>query len=303
MNHVTGLLQSFRDPKLQVIGSAAAFVLVAGLAIYVSPVPHPFSPPPSANAAPAAEAAPLAAAEPVPAVVRIKAVNAAPAMSPLNAITSTDQGSDLRAARPSDRSSLTRALQADLARAQCYDGPVNSLWTTQTKEAMRRFTLAVNAQLPVSEPDDILLALLESNSGAKCPAGDVAAAAHTPSPAHVIADRLAPAVPIPGPQVTLVEPRKAAAVSPMIERIWARADLLVPAIKTTAAAAVVAPVTMTPDEPKRPAKAEPRAPNLPPEAQRRLRPFNPKPAPFAGVGKSITKGVKSLQRSIASIFN
>ncbi len=72
--------------------------------------------------------------------------------------------------RQDDRSSA-RAVQRELKRAGCYDGPVNGAWSPSTRKAMGEFTGLVNARLPVDHPDPILLVLLETHDKVSC-AGD-----------------------------------------------------------------------------------------------------------------------------------
>lgn len=77
-----------------------------------------------------------------------------------------------------DRSQLARELQKELRRVGCYDGEINGGWTTSTKRAMKTFTERVNASLPVEEPDQVLLSLLQGQPdkacGRPCPAGESA---------------------------------------------------------------------------------------------------------------------------------
>ena len=76
---------------------------------------------------------------------------------------------------PLDRASLTRDLQRQLQRVGCYKGSISGVWSPSTRQAMKQFIDHVNATLPVSEPDHILLAMLQSHEekacGQGCPAG------------------------------------------------------------------------------------------------------------------------------------
>ena len=67
-----------------------------------------------------------------------------------------------------DRGSLTRALQRELKSVGCYNGEINGVWTTSTRQAMKTFTDRANAKLPVSEPDQVLLALIKGNRHFGC---------------------------------------------------------------------------------------------------------------------------------------
>jgi hypothetical protein len=74
-----------------------------------------------------------------------------------------------------DRGSLAQELQRELARVGCYDGQINGVWTTSTRQAMKAFLERVNATLPINHPDDILLALVRGQRvmtcGTPCPSG------------------------------------------------------------------------------------------------------------------------------------
>lgn len=72
--------------------------------------------------------------------------------------------------RQDDRS-LARAVQRELKRAGCYEGPVNGAWSPSTRKAMGEFTGLVNARLPVDHPDPILLVLLETHDKVSCTPG------------------------------------------------------------------------------------------------------------------------------------
>jgi hypothetical protein len=76
---------------------------------------------------------------------------------------------------PGDRAALARDLQVELRRVGCYGGDLNAVWTPATRKAMKAFTDRVNATLPIEEPDDILLTLVQAQQGEvcgkPCPAG------------------------------------------------------------------------------------------------------------------------------------
>lgn len=76
--------------------------------------------------------------------------------------------------RQDDRS-LARAVQKELKRAGCYDGPINGAWSPSTRKAMGEFTGLVNARLPVDHPDPILLVLLETHDKVSCTPGGASA--------------------------------------------------------------------------------------------------------------------------------
>ena len=60
------------------------------------------------------------------------------------------------------------ALQSELKRVGCYDGDVNGVWNARSRAAMKAFTERVNATLPVDNPDQILLALVQGHRGRAC---------------------------------------------------------------------------------------------------------------------------------------
>jgi hypothetical protein len=298
---VSRLLESVKHPKAQGIGTAIAFALTSGLAIYGSTVPNDarqrslsFAAPPPV--VPVTEAANNVVAAAPAQVVVLDASGATSVVGPHaaggNRVSTLDPGLDPGSANPGDRMTLTRALQTKLAGAQCYTGPVNGIWSPQSKDAMRRFTTAVNAQLPINEPDHILLSLIESNSTAVCSAIET-------KPADI------PALPVVQSASESSTTHPPAVLDPA-------AAQAIP----SAAAARVTPITVTPiDPPLQVTKPAPRAARTQArpdprqqvrqqvQAQRPLPSYKPKPAPFAGVARSISKGVQSIERSLASIFN
>ncbi len=76
-----------------------------------------------------------------------------------------------------ERRELALNLQRELKRVGCYRGTVDGIWRSSSKRAMARFIDRVNASLPVTEPDVILLTLIRGHRdgvcGAGCPAGQV----------------------------------------------------------------------------------------------------------------------------------
>ena len=78
------------------------------------------------------------------------------------------------------RRDLTRALQRELKRVHCYDGPIDGEWLLQSKRATKAFLDRVNASLPIDKPDQILLTLVKRHvavaCGQDCPDGQSLAA-------------------------------------------------------------------------------------------------------------------------------
>lgn len=94
-------------------------------------------------------------------------------------------------AAPGER--LTRAIQAELKRVGCYTGDVDGDWGPATRRAMQSFNDRVNASLPTSQPDYILLTLLQGHTaqacGAACPYGQAQSEEGACLPRSVIAER------------------------------------------------------------------------------------------------------------------
>lgn len=71
-------------------------------------------------------------------------------------------------ASPEDAVSLARALQRELKRAGCYHGEINGNWNNSTRQAMKTFIDIANAKLPVTNPDPVLLALMQGDQHMGC---------------------------------------------------------------------------------------------------------------------------------------
>jgi hypothetical protein len=69
---------------------------------------------------------------------------------------------------PDTRYKLITDIQQQLKRLGCYYGRIDGSWGVGSKDAMRSFTERVNAELPIDEPDYLLLTLLQSHSGKVC---------------------------------------------------------------------------------------------------------------------------------------
>lgn len=70
--------------------------------------------------------------------------------------------------RTSANVDLARAIQGQLARVGCYSGPINGMWSEASQSAMKDFNARVNASLPVEQPDEVLLALVENYKDNAC---------------------------------------------------------------------------------------------------------------------------------------
>jgi hypothetical protein len=77
----------------------------------------------------------------------------------------------LRSSQPGDaatRYELARDLQRGLKRAGCYGGAITGVWSPSTKRAMSVFLERANASLPITDPDYILLSLVQSHDEIVC---------------------------------------------------------------------------------------------------------------------------------------
>jgi peptidoglycan hydrolase-like protein with peptidoglycan-binding domain len=138
--------------------------------------------------------------------------------------------------RSLDRTGLVRELQRQLKRTGCYAGEVHGSWTPSVRQAMRTLVQRANAVLPVEEPDQILLAMAESQPDLACdrpcPAGQslaegqclptaVMARASKPQPAPVFGlpatdDEPDTNQPVPAGRMGLAGPRPEAPESPAV---------------------------------------------------------------------------------------
>lgn len=76
---------------------------------------------------------------------------------------------------PGARYELALQIQRELKRVGCYDGRLDGSWGFGSKRALGLFMERVNAALPTTEPDYILLSLITSHGkpvcGVQCPTG------------------------------------------------------------------------------------------------------------------------------------
>ncbi len=139
----------------------------------------------------------------------------------------------IRSSKPGDwqaRTELARDLQKALTRAGCYGGEISGSWTQSTRRAMGAFIAKVNASLPVSEPDYILLTLMQSHPnavcGGSCSRNEVAQDDGRCVPHAIMAQaektraRISAAAPVITPPVVAapVEPARVAALQPPAAR-------------------------------------------------------------------------------------
>jgi hypothetical protein len=72
------------------------------------------------------------------------------------------------AAVPENRDGLARLLQRELTRIGCYGGTISGVWGKAPRQAMRAFLVHINATLPVDQPDEILLRLVQAEQQRVC---------------------------------------------------------------------------------------------------------------------------------------
>jgi hypothetical protein len=56
----------------------------------------------------------------------------------------------------------------ELKRVGCYNGPIGPVWTPAARNSMKAFIRHVNATLPVEQPDQVLLAMVQGHRGQAC---------------------------------------------------------------------------------------------------------------------------------------
>lgn len=212
--------------------------------------------------------------------------------------------------RFNDELNVTRAVQRQLKRAGCYDGPVNGIWNAQTRRGMGTFTDRVNARLPVDRADPVLLVLLETHNTTTCAAGAPVKADERRAEVASIEDRR------PDERretrVTDVAEETSEPASPRAEDLGysaeaQRAPNPMASMQTASTernaetagfgagetAALAAAGTAAAG-----AAVTPRERASPPERRRTARKYKKQP----NLAKSVSKGFKSLQRSLNKLF-
>jgi hypothetical protein len=123
------------------------------------------------------------------------------------------QSASLAPRDESTRYKLITDIQQHLKRVGCYYGRIDGSWGASTKDAMRTFTDRVNAELPLDEPDYLLLSLLQSHGEkacGECPPGLALAPNGRCVPQPVVAQ----SHPGDAPKATAPETREAKATLP-----------------------------------------------------------------------------------------
>jgi hypothetical protein len=90
------------------------------------------------------------------------------------------------------RKRLAQAIQTELRRVGCYHGNIDGDWDADSRRAMKAFNDRVNASLPVTQADYILLTLLQGHAakvcGTVCPSGQALADDGTCQPRSVLTE-------------------------------------------------------------------------------------------------------------------
>lgn len=205
----------------------------------------------------------------------------------------------LSESRFNDALNVTRAVQRQLKRAGCYDGPVNGVWNAPTRRGMAEFTDRVNAQLPVDRVDPVLLVLLETHNTTSC-TGEAPAKARPAETASI-----APRSDARDVTRVSVEPEEVVAAPPRAEDLgYSSAERRAPNPMTSMQTASTEPdsgsfgtgeaAALTAAG----AAAMHRERAAPPERRRTARKYKKKPS----LARSVSKGLKSLQRSLDKLF-
>jgi hypothetical protein len=69
---------------------------------------------------------------------------------------------------PLSRNAVLHELQRQLKRVGCYKGRIGEDWASATRPSMMAFLERVNATLPTTEPDEVLLTLVRAAPGLVC---------------------------------------------------------------------------------------------------------------------------------------
>jgi hypothetical protein len=196
-----------------------------------------------------------------------------------------------------DRRALTRALHAELKRVGCYKGRIKRRWSARSRKAMQAFTTRVNAVLPVDEPDQILLALVQAHPEQVCGVPEVVPVKAMPpqQKAELIPEELdKPAKPV---EPVAVAAPGGAASSEGEEKLAAKSGT-VPQTprKSQSQEIAAAPVIVDTPKPKvqkaSKSKVERRARRV-----RRKKKFGPPPA-----ARAVMRNLKKLERALGGAF-
>jgi hypothetical protein len=234
------------------------------------------------------------------------------------AVTASPRGTDVTGAGMS----ISQALHKSLRRAECYDGPLDGAWTRRSKDAMARFLAATNSTLPVERPDQVLLALIQTNPTARCSSGtsakDPASAPRVVASLEPAAQQIAvnfsppvplrtdPSQPIPKAVVSIApKPSPTPAPTPAAVAVAVTAPAQSqPDPASLAAAALAAPVVALASPPRRAARSLRTGRPVRvarPAFRRHIHRRNANPS-VAAISRTLSRNVRSLQRALTSGF-
>lgn len=224
----------------------------------------------------------------------------APAPSPAVRPQAPKEGA-LSESRFNDDVNVTRAVQRQLKRADCYEGPVNGVWNAQTRRGMAVFTSRVNARLPVDRADPVLLMLLESNQEVSCTGGATSARNEVASIAEQreagTRDLQRAAITEEATDEPQVKPPRAEDLGYSAEE--RRAPNPLSSVETASTGIDTETGSIGAGEAAAGAAATPRERASRPEQRRRTaRRYKKQPS----LARSVSKGLKSLQRSLNKLF-
>src|SRR5262245_15339924 len=163
-------VQSTRKPMIRTCG-VVLFLTGAGVGIFVL-----LSSEDAGGEAALRQPSDVSAPAPAPAEeVLVQDAIAVPSASAANALSLADASARMPVGQhtpspelPFGRARLTRDIQLQLRRVDCYHGQIDEVWSSTVRKSMKAFTDRVNAVLPVEQPEIVLLALLQNHKGTAC---------------------------------------------------------------------------------------------------------------------------------------
>lgn len=194
---------------------------------------------------------------------------------------------------------LAASIEAELARAGCYDGEPKGRWTAASRQAMRNFTREANARLPVDRPDAVLFALVSGSASIRCAVAcaeplraDDACAAATPSA------KARPRNEIASLESTPELATGALALKPIAPRFDSAMKPAEPVLKDPTPATTVALVEPPSSETTTPRPARKAASASKSKSKARLS----KARRNGSKGPSLARSMKSLSRTLKLVF-
>lgn len=128
----------------------------------------------------------------------------------------------LKPKSPTDRYKLVVKIQRKLKKRRCYWGRIDGSWGAGSKYAMQAFVDRVNANLPVEDPDYVLLALLQTNSRKTCdgcPAGHITTDGGSCVPQTILAEEQRPSGSVGGNRAKVLSWRQTGTPQPLLRPV------------------------------------------------------------------------------------